>query len=179
MMTAFSIALLCAGCSTLDLTGFDAVLAGSLYSIQCYCWKLKHQSLGTADRPDLAWGQRGPRLDGCASEKKTKQEKTKHTSVKPYNITVEMSDWLTRDVKGEEMLKIEVTAHFGLMSLWVLARSHPCLIMTRKKKKTTEVHLASDRLWLHEASVCISPRSAVCNTWRYIRHTQREGCYSY
>lgn len=48
---------------------------------------------------------------------KKKKKKKQNTSVKPYSITVEMSDWLTRDVKGEEMLKIEVTAHFGLMSL--------------------------------------------------------------
>lgn len=78
---------------------------------------------------------------GVPPEKKKRKRKTKHTSVKPYNITAKISDWLTRDVKGEEMLKIEVTAHFGLMSLWVPARSHPCLIMTRGKKKTQQKYI--------------------------------------
>lgn len=68
-------------------------------------------------------GPAGPEVNedpvwmGVPPKKRRRKDKTKHTSVKPYNITVEMSDWLTRDVKGEEMLKIEVTAHFGLMSL--------------------------------------------------------------
>lgn len=105
----------------------DRVLAGDFYSNTMLLLKAETPE-PRGRRAGPGRGQWGPVWMGVPP-------KNTHQSSHITSLPSCLIGW---EAKGEEMLKIEVTAHFGLMSPWdisTLSRSHPCLDHDRRGEK--------------------------------------------